>query len=180
MNQTTLLMNETVAIIEYFKAGFTAKYGETDGPAHVGGASKKDTLCYATQVNQDALQRALAEPLDAAFILGGKNSSNTYQLYRLCAMKLGSRAFFIQSEANIRSRDEIEHYVFPSAGTDQGGRTEVHPLWPGDDTPKRVLITGGASCPDGLVQQVIVRINSFFPPQRLHSINDVLASLPPR
>ena len=178
VNQTTLLMNETVAIIDYFKTLFTAKYGGADGPTHVGGASKKDTLCYATQVNQDALQRALAEPLDAAFILGGKNSSNTYQLYRLCQQKLGRRAFFIQSEANIRSRDEIEHYVFPAAGAGQGGRTEFLPLWPGDHTPKRVLITGGASCPDGLVQQVVVRINSFFPSQRLRTINDVLASLP--
>ncbi|HEX7632280.1 MAG TPA: 4-hydroxy-3-methylbut-2-enyl diphosphate reductase, partial [Lacunisphaera sp.] len=135
------------------------------------------TLCYATQVNQDALQRALAEPLDAAFILGGKNSSNTYQLYRLCEQKLGSRAFFIQSEANIRSRDEIEHYVFPAAGHGRGGHTEIHPLWPRDDTPKRVLITGGASCPDGLVQQVITRINSFFPPSQLRSIESVLAEL---
>ena len=170
-------MNETAAIIDYFKAVFVAKYGEAGGPAHVGGAGKKDTLCYATQVNQDALQRALAEPLDAAFILGGKNSSNTYQLYRLCEQKLGNRAFFIQSEANIRSRDEIEHYVFPAGGHGKGGHTEIHPLWPRDDTPKRVLITGGASCPDGLVQQVITRINSFFPPSQLRRIEDVLAEL---
>jgi 4-hydroxy-3-methylbut-2-enyl diphosphate reductase len=177
VNQTTLLMNETASIIDYFKSLFVAKYGEHAGPDHVGGASKKDTLCYATQVNQDALQRALAEPLDAAFILGGKNSSNTYQLYRLCQQKLGPRAFFIQSEANISSRDELTHYVFPSAGPGKGGHMEVHPLWPGDDTPKHVLITGGASCPDGLVQQVVTRINSFFPPQRLRTIEAVLADL---
>ena len=176
VNQTTLLMNETAAIIDYFKSLFVAKYGEEAGPGHVGGAGKKDTLCYATQVNQDALQRALAEPLDAAFILGGKNSSNTYQLYRLCEQKLGNRAFFIQSEANINSRDEITHYVF-SAGGGKGGHSEVHPLWPGDDTPKRVLITGGASCPDGLVQQVVTRLNSFFPPSGLRTIDAVLADL---
>ncbi len=177
VNQTTLLMNETSAIIDYFKSVFVSKYGDAEGPAHVGGAGKKDTLCYATQVNQDALQRALTEPLDAAFIIGGKNSSNTYQLYRLCEQKLGPRAFFIQSEANIRSRDEIEHYVFPSAGHGWGGHTEVHPLWPGDDSPKRVLITGGASCPDGLVQQVMVRINSFFGPDQLRTVESVLTSL---
>lgn len=176
VNQTTLLMNETAAIIEYFYSVFVEKYGKSDGPSHVGGAGKKDTLCYATQVNQDALQRALAEPLDAAFIIGGKNSSNTYQLYRLCEQQLGPRAFFIQSETNIRSREEIEHYVFPSAGG-KGGHTEMRPLWPLDDTPKRVLITGGASCPDGLVQQVVTRINSFFPPVQLHRIEKVLAEL---
>lgn len=175
VNQTTLLMNETAAIIDYFKTLFIAKYGATDGPSHVGGAGKKDTLCYATQVNQDALQRALTEPLDVAFIIGGKNSSNTYQLYRLCEQKLGPRAFFIQSEANIRSRDEIEHYVFPAISHGRHGHTEVHKLWPGDDAPKRVLITGGASCPDGLVQQVITRINSFFPAEKVQSLETVLA-----
>jgi 4-hydroxy-3-methylbut-2-enyl diphosphate reductase len=40
----------------------------------------------------------------------------------------------------------------------------------------RVLITGGASCPDGLIQQVIARINAFFPANRLRAIEDVLAS----
>ena len=177
VNQTTLLMNETATIIDYFKCLFVAKYGEREGMAHVGGAGKKDTLCYATQVNQDALQKALAEPLDAAFIIGGKNSSNTYQLYRVCEQKLGDRAFFIQSEANIRSRCEIEHYVFPAASPTHSGHIEVHPLWPGDESPKRVLITGGASCPDGLIQQVITRINALFPASSLRSIDEVLADL---
>lgn len=177
VNQTTLLMNETASIIDLFKAALITRYGEAEGSSRAGGAGKKDTLCYATQVNQDALQRALTEPLDAAFIIGGKNSSNTYQLYRLCEQKLGKRAFFIQSEANIRSRDEIEHYVFASASHGHGGHTEVHTLWPGDDKPKRVLITGGASCPDGLVQQVISRINSFFPPEKLKTVDEVLATL---
>jgi 4-hydroxy-3-methylbut-2-en-1-yl diphosphate reductase len=177
VNQTTLLMNETSAIIDYFKATFITRYGLAEGPLHIGGASKKDTLCYATQVNQDALSRALAEPLDAAFVVGGRNSSNTYQLYRVCEKRLGSRAFFIQSEASIRSRDEIEHYVFPAAGQGKGGHLEVHRLWPNDSSPKRVLITGGASCPDGLVQQVIARINSLFPAEQLRSIDEVLADL---
>jgi 4-hydroxy-3-methylbut-2-enyl diphosphate reductase len=176
VNQTTLLMNETAAIIDYFKGIFTARYGAAEGLAHVGGAGKKDTLCYATQVNQDALAKALAEPIDAAFVVGGKNSSNTYQLYRVCEQRLGGRAFFIQSEAAIRSRCEIEHYVFPAHG--KGGTTEVHPLWhAADEAPKTVLITGGASCPDGLVQQVIARINSLFPAERLRSIDGVLADL---
>ncbi len=178
VNQTTLLMNETAAIIDYFKVILIAKYGELDGPRHVGGAGRKDTLCYATQVNQDALSRALSEPIDAAFIIGGKNSSNTYQLYRICEQKLGNRAFFIQSEANIRSLQLIEHFVFPSAGHGTKGQTVVHPLWAENDlNPKRVLITGGASCPDGLVQQVIARINSFFKAADLHSMDQVLAKL---
>lgn len=171
VNQTTLLMNETLSIIEYLREIYRAKFGDD---SHVGGSSRRDTLCYATQVNQDALSRALAEPLDAAFVIGGKNSSNTYQLFRLCEERLGDNAFFIQSEANIRSCSEVEHYVYAGGGT---GRTEIHRLWSDERTPKRVLITGGASCPDGIIQQVITRINSFFPDARLRQVDEVLREL---
>ncbi len=177
VNQTTLLMNETAAIIDYFKTVFAAKYGEAEAAEHVGGAGRKDTLCYATQVNQDALQRALAGPIDAAFIVGGKNSSNTYQLYRVCEQELGQRAFFIQSEQSILSANRILHYVFPSAGRGSAGHTEQLPLWQDCTTPKTVLITGGASCPDGLIQQVITRINNLFPADQLRDIEQVLSDL---
>ena len=51
-------------------------------------------------------------------------------------------------------------------------------LWPRDDaSPKRVLVTGGASCPDGIIQQVIARINSFFPAERLRRAEAVLRDL---
>jgi 4-hydroxy-3-methylbut-2-enyl diphosphate reductase len=170
VNQTTLLVNETLEIIEHFRGVYRAKYGDD---TRVGGTSRRDTLCYATQVNQDALSRALAEPLDAAFVIGGKNSSNTYQLFRLCEQKLGAKAFFIKSEANILSRDHVDHYVY-GHGT---GHTESRPLWPTCGQPKRILITGGASCPDGIIQQVITRINSFFPADQLRSIETVLATL---
>jgi 4-hydroxy-3-methylbut-2-enyl diphosphate reductase len=171
VNQTTLLMNETLEIIEYLRRLYGEKFGED---TRVGGGGRRDTLCYATQVNQDALSRALAEPLDAAFVIGGKNSSNTYQLFRLCEQRLGTKAFFIQSEAAIRSRDVVQHYVYASGGT---GRIEARPLWPNDLATKRVLITGGASCPDGIIQQVITRINSFFPATELRTAETVLRDL---
>jgi 4-hydroxy-3-methylbut-2-enyl diphosphate reductase len=173
VNQTTLLMNETVAIIDYFRSVYRQKYGVSEGETHVGGSGKKDTLCYATQVNQDALSRALAEPLDAAFVIGGQNSSNTYQLFRLCEQSMGPRAYFIQSEENIRSRDDVQHYVFPVGSLNHTGRMDRRRFPDGED-PFRVLITGGASCPDGLVQQVIARINTLFPAGRLRSIEHVL------
>lgn len=178
VNQTTLLMNETLEIVEHLKGVYLARYGAEEA-VRVGGGARRDTLCYATQVNQDALTRALAEPLDAAFVIGGKNSSNTFQLYRLCEQRLPGRAFFIQNETSIRSRDEVEHYVFPAhgPGAGHGGHLEVHALWPGDFTPKRVLITGGASCPDGLLQQVISRLNALWPPESLRSVDDVLEDL---
>jgi len=185
VNQTTLLMNETREIIAFLRDLYAEKYGaDAPGiPARVGGQGRNDTLCYATQVNQDALSRALAEPLDAAFVVGGKNSSNTYQLYRLCEQRLGSRAFFIQSEANILSPSEAEHYVFPAKGLpDHVGHFERRPLWndaPGRDptAPRRILVTGGASCPDGIIQQVITRINTFYPSAALREVDSVLSDL---
>ena len=179
VNQTTLLMNETVAIIDYLRQVYRQKYGEAEGDAHVGGSGKKDTLCYATQVNQDALSRALAEPLDAAFVIGGKNSSNTFQLFRLCEQKLGARAWFIQSEENLRGRDDVEHHVFSADGHERAGSMVRRPF-PGGGDPLRVLITGGASCPDGLIQQVIARINTFFPPGRLRPVDSVLSEIQAR
>lgn len=180
VNQTTLLMNETLSIIEYLREIYRAKFNDA---ARVGGTTRRDTLCYATQVNQDALSRALEEPLDAAFVIGGKNSSNTYQLFRLCEERLQSKAFFIQSEANILSPAGVEHYVYAGGGI---GRTEIRPLWPelvsaapsdSSARPRRILITGGASCPDGIIQQAITRINSFFPPQALAAVDDVVRQL---
>ncbi|PTX91304.1 4-hydroxy-3-methylbut-2-enyl diphosphate reductase [Opitutus sp. ER46] len=174
VNQTTLLMNETLEIIEHLRSVYREKFSDE---TRVGGTSRRDTLCYATQVNQDALSRALAEPLDAAFVIGGKNSSNTYQLYRLCEQSLGDKAFFIQSESSIESLAQVKHYVYVGKGS---GRCESRPLWPTDapaGAPKRILITGGASCPDGIIQQVITRINAFFPPASLRSVDAVLANL---
>ena len=180
VNQTTLLMNETREII----APLTQVVEERVGPdpkgalARVGCHGRHDTLCYATQVNQDALSKALDQPLDAAFVIGGKNSSNTYQLYRLCEQRLGERAFFIQSEANIASLSQVEHFVFPAKGhAGHGGAVENRVLWEKATGPRRVLITGGASCPDGIIQQVIARINSFFPAAELRGVESVLADL---
>ena len=177
VNQTTLLMNETREIITYLRDVFAERFGAAE-VERVGGQGRNDTLCYATQVNQDALTRALAEPIDAAFVIGGKNSSNTYQLYRLCAERLGARAFFIQSEANILSASEAEHFVFPAKGSaGAGGHVERRPLPRPGQGPMRILVTGGASCPDGIIQQVIARINAFFPAPRLRGIDEVLADL---
>ena len=189
VNQTTLLMNETLDIIEHLRATYTALYGPAEANTRVAGHARRgrDTLCYATQVNQDALSRALAEPLDAAIVIGGKNSSNTYQLYRLCEQRLGPRAFFIQSEQNIRALDAIEHYHFPAHGprhsTAPFDHTELKPLAPParlaeiTAAPLRLLITGGASCPDGIIQQVITRINALLPAATLRPLEAILAGL---
>ena len=138
-------------------------------------SSKGDTLCYATQVNQDALSAAIREKADVAIVVGGRNSSNTYQLYRLCEEVFGDKAFYIQSEANILSRDRIEHFVFPyDPSNPKQGRLETRPFLPRGQQSLKILLTGGASCPDGLLQQVIAKINGYYHASELRCIEDVI------
>ena len=177
VNQTTLLRNETLRIIDYLRGVIAEKYGEANVGEHLWTQGKGDTLCYATQVNQDALQKAVAREVDAALVVGGRNSSNTYQLYRVCRERFGDRAHYIQSEANLLSRETVRHYRFPHSGegpAGAGGEVERPFLPPGDGGKQRVLLTGGASCPDGIIQQVIHRINGFFPAETLRPLEAIL------
>lgn len=183
VNQTTLLRNETISLIDHLESVFAQRYGADKVREHLSPASRGDTLCYATQVNQDALEAAIKDPdVDFALVIGGRNSSNTYQLYRMCAVRYAERSFYIQSEHNIPDAAKIQHYIFASNPADpKQGRHESRTFLPEDFTerakPWTFLITGGASCPDGIIQQVITRINSFFPPDSLRSIDDVIRSL---
>ncbi|TVR52438.1 MAG: 4-hydroxy-3-methylbut-2-enyl diphosphate reductase [Puniceicoccaceae bacterium] len=177
VNQTTLLRNETLGIIAHLEAVMEQRYGRETLAHHLNGKSRGDTLCYATQVNQDALEKALADPLDAALVVGGKNSSNTFQLFRMCAERLGDRAFYIQSEDNLLSLERVRHYHFPHASGDSpGGHLEERPFLP-DRRPLHLLVTGGASCPDGIIHRVIHRINGFFPPRDIRPTEALLAEL---
>ena len=179
VNQTTLLRNETLEIIEYLKGVMAEKYGREAAEEHIWSQGKGDTLCYATQVNQDALHKALEYPIDAALVVGGKNSSNTYQLYRVCDKAIGERAHYIQSEANLISGDSVRHYIFSSPSKTNDLKPEVlrefHLEAEREREPRQILLTGGASCPDGIIQQVINRINSFFPAESLRSPEAVQA-----
>jgi 4-hydroxy-3-methylbut-2-enyl diphosphate reductase len=181
VNQTTLLRNETLEIIEYLNSIMVQKYGAAAVEKHIWSKGKGDTLCYATQVNQDALHKALEQPIDAALVVGGKNSSNTYQLYRVCKDAVGNRAHYIQSEENIISGERIRHYIFHASPEATDGKPEVErsflKLPNSGAAPLQILLTGGASCPDGIIQQVMSRINGFFPPESLRSMEAVLADI---
>jgi 4-hydroxy-3-methylbut-2-enyl diphosphate reductase len=175
VNQTTLLRNETLSIIEFLREFMEQRYGQAKISEHLWSRGKGDTLCYATQVNQDALQKAVEFPIDAALVVGGKNSSNTFQLYRVCEQSFGENAHYIQSESNILSAQAIRHYIFPYHLSKSSTVSEVERRFLDTKaTPKRILLTGGASCPDGVIQQVIHKINSFFPAESIRSIDTIL------
>ena len=164
VNQTTMLARETQAIADYFRMVMIEKYGERSLQDHF--ADTRDTLCYATNDNQDATMQLLKTDADLAVVVGGYNSSNTSHIVELCAQKFPT--YFINSEAELRSGSEISHFDYPSK----------QKLVTRDFLPSkavvRIVLTSGASCPDTLVDRVMLRLRSFFPAAR--SLESVFAA----
>lgn len=78
INQTTMLASETIAISNFLKNTI-----EKISTSIESFANTQDTLCYATNNNQSALASALKiANLDLAFVIGGRKSSNTTNLFR--------------------------------------------------------------------------------------------------
>jgi 4-hydroxy-3-methylbut-2-enyl diphosphate reductase len=152
VNQTTMLASETQAIADFLRQSMIDKYGEAEVEKHF--ADTRDTLCYATLDNQNAIFGMLETPADLAIIVGGYNSSNTAHLVELCEEKLPT--YYISSEEKILSAQEVLHYDLHAK---QERQTTA---WLSGAAPLRVLISSGASCPDALVEAVIVKLAGFY------------------
>jgi 4-hydroxy-3-methylbut-2-enyl diphosphate reductase len=154
VNQTTMLASDTQAISDYLKEVMMKHYGLSNANIDDRFADTRDTLCYATNDNQSAVQGLLETEADLAIVVGGYNSSNTSHLVELCEEKLST--FYIDSPEKLLSQKEILHYNFHS-------RQELHTIdYLPATVPARILITSGASCPDAVVEKVIRRLLSFF------------------
>ncbi len=94
---------------------------------------KKQDICYATQNRQDAV-KVLAPAVDVVIVVGSPTSSNSNRLREL-AQRLGTVAYMIDAASDLRAE------------------------W--FDGRRRVGLTAGASAPDILVQQVIVRLREL-------------------
>lgn len=92
-----------------------------------------NTICNATFENQDAA-RELANEADVMIIVGGKNSSNTKQLYTI------SKEFCPDSYL-IESYEELENQWFLDK--------------------KMCGVTAGASTPDWIIEKVIEKISKI-------------------
>ena len=161
VNQTTMLASETQAIAEKLKETMKTKFGEENLEMHF--ADTRDTLCYATNDNQSATLSLLTEDVDIAIVVGGYNSSNTSHLVELLETKF--KTFFIFSENNIISKNEIVHFDFHN-------KKEVYSKTFLPEKEKiRIAITSGASCPDSVVDNIISKILSFFP--KLKNMNEI-------
>jgi len=94
---------------------------------------KQQDICYATQNRQDAI-KVLAPAVDVVVVVGSPTSSNSNRLREL-AQRLGTPAYMVDSAADLE------------------------PQW--FDGKRRVGLTAGASAPDVLVQQVILRLREL-------------------
>jgi 4-hydroxy-3-methylbut-2-enyl diphosphate reductase len=94
---------------------------------------RKDDICYATQNRQDAV-KLLASQCPVIIVVGSPNSSNSNRL-REVAQSAGARAHLVDSAQQIQ------------------------PAWV--QGQPRIGVTAGASAPELLVRQVVVRLREL-------------------
>jgi 4-hydroxy-3-methylbut-2-enyl diphosphate reductase len=148
VNQTTMLASETQEITEFLRQTMISKYGEANIKNHI--ADTRDTLCYATNDNQSATLGLLEEEADLAIVVGGYNSSNTTHLVELLEEKF--KTYFILSEKSIVSTEQITSFNIHTKQEEK-----LNSFLPKSDKIK-IILTSGASCPDAVVDAVIVKI----------------------
>ena len=163
VNQTTMLATETQAIADYFRRLMIEKYGMEDLKNHF--ADTRDTLCYATNDNQDATYQLLETNADVAIVVGGYNSSNTSHIVELCERKFPT--YFINSDKEILSKDEIHHF-----NIHRKEKVVTQGFMPAK-SPVKIILTSGASCPDTVVDNVMLKLLDFF--EGAKKIEDVMA-----
>jgi len=150
-NQTTMLMSESLAIGEMLRQAMVDRYGEADLAGHF---EAFDTICSATQDRQDAVVALLREtPIDLMIVIGGYNSSNTCNLARICAASCPT--FHIADPDCLLSASEIRHRPV-------GQKAEATATgWLPATGPVRIGLTSGASTPDNLVGDGILRLTDL-------------------
>ena len=105
---------------------------------------KKDDICYATQNRQDAV-KFLAPQCDLVIVVGSPNSSNSNRL-REVARNLGRAAYLVDNA------------------------DELKPEWL--EGRRRIGVTAGASAPEVLVHEVIMRLQALGA-RRVHELDGI-------
>jgi 4-hydroxy-3-methylbut-2-en-1-yl diphosphate reductase len=152
INQTTMLATETQEVIQVLRDAAIELYGESDIEEHV--ADTSDTLCYATNENQSATLELMKESIDIALVVGGFNSSNTMHIVELLERVVPT--YHVRGANDMPSPALIRHF-------NQWEHKEVETANWLDITkrPIRIGLTSGASCPDALVDEVMLQIVSW-------------------
>ena len=152
VNQTTMLAEETKKVVGIIRDAMLRKYGADNFDHHF--ADTNDTLCYATNRNQNATRGLLDARPDVAVIVGGYNSSNTSHLVEICSRIMPS--YLIGGREELLSRERIRHF---DTRTKQ---LTVSDNWLPDKVPATIAVTSGASCPDVLMNGVLERLAGFY------------------
>jgi 4-hydroxy-3-methylbut-2-enyl diphosphate reductase len=164
INQTTMLATETQEVMEILREAAIQKFGESDILEHF--ADTSDTLCYATNENQSATLALAEMDADIALVVGGYNSSNTMHLVEI--LEHSFPTYHVRDAGELHGPEEIIHF-------DQW-KKEILQTKDWLDiakNPVRIAITSGASCPDVLVDEVMLKVLSYF--EGTKEVDDVIA-----
>ena len=164
INQTTMLATETQEVMDILKEATISLYGESDILDHF--ADTSDTLCYATNENQSATLALAETNADISLVVGGYNSSNTMHLVEI--LEHSFPTFHVRDAEEIQSENEITHF--------NQWKKEIlstNSWLPKDKSPLKVALTSGASCPDVLVDEVMLKVLEFF--DGVKEVDEVIA-----
>lgn len=123
-SQTTLSVDDTIGIV----AALKEKFPSITGP-------NREDICYATTNRQEAVKQ-IAPQVDALFVIGSPNSSNSNRLVEVAKSYGCPQAFLVQDENNIP--------------------------WNEIGNTGKLGLTAGASAPDVLIQNVIKALETRF------------------
>ena len=145
-NQTTMLRGETEEVQRRIRQAIVDRDGAEMAKQNF---RFFDTICGATQERQDALRELLTAPMNLLLVVGGYNSSNTSHLAEMGEEKLPT--YFVRNSTRLLSPTEIQHY-------DLHQKAEVVTRDWLPDGNIVVGITAGASCPNNLIEETLIRL----------------------
>jgi 4-hydroxy-3-methylbut-2-enyl diphosphate reductase len=163
INQTTMLATETQEVMDVLKEAAIKRFGEANILDHF--ADTSDTLCYATNENQSATLALAETDSDLAIVVGGYNSSNTMHLVEILEHKFPT--YHIRDASEFDSPASIRHF-------NQWKKEilESENWLPLSKKPVTIALTSGASCPDILVDEVLLKILDQF--EECRPVEDVI------
>ena len=147
-NQTTMLKSETEEVQRRLRQAVLDRHGPEAGITNF---QVFDTICGATQERQDSLFGLLQQPLDVLLVVGGYNSSNTTHLVEIGEQQLPT--FFIRTADCLKSLEQIVHFDLHLKAEKESYSTKLS-----GDGPVTVGITAGASCPNNLIEDTVLRV----------------------
>jgi len=147
-NQTTMLKTETEEVQRRLQQAVLDRHGPEAGRTNF---QVFDTICGATQERQDSLFGLLRHPLDVLLVVGGYNSSNTTHLVEIGEQQLPT--FFIRTADCLKSLEQIVHFDLGLKTEKESYSTKL-----AGDGLVTVGITAGASCPNNLIEDTVLRV----------------------